>query len=149
MLHTHEATGSSPVVSTKKIPWNRKVLRDFFLTFEGCFPLFFSYGGFPLPSGNAPDKVLHPLCAFPLHLLSHMTLDDLPLLVWCSCQTALYSIAKGVFLSTSSPLGFSSTTRLAIGFLFTKKVPPSGGTFYVSKNYAFSQGKSRVIQRKS
>lgn len=58
-----------------KIPWNRKVLRDFFLTFEGCFPLFFSYGGFPLPSGNAPDKVLHPFSTFPLHLIGDMTVD--------------------------------------------------------------------------
>ena len=58
-----------------KIPWNRKVLRDFFLTFEGCFPLFFPYGGFPLPSGNAPDKVLHPFSTFPLHLIGDMTVD--------------------------------------------------------------------------
>ncbi len=47
----------------------------FFLPFGGGFPCFFPYSGFPLSSGNAPDKALHPLCAFPLHLLSHMTID--------------------------------------------------------------------------
>ena len=56
-------------------PLEPQGFEGFFLTSEVCFPLFFPYGGFPLPSGNAPDKVLHPLCAFPLHLLSHMTID--------------------------------------------------------------------------
>ena len=43
----------------------------------GIFPVcwkMFSLN-FPLSSSNAPDKVLHPLCAFPLHLIGDMTVD--------------------------------------------------------------------------
>ena len=56
-------------------PLEPQGFEGFFLTSEVCFPLFFSYGGFPLPSGNAPDKVLHPFSTFPLHLIGDMTVD--------------------------------------------------------------------------
>ena len=39
------------------------------------FPLWRFFTCFPLSSSNAPDKVLHPLCAFPLHLIGDMTVD--------------------------------------------------------------------------
>ena len=57
--------------------------------------------------------------SYEINYLRHSS-DDLPLLFLVQLADRTPIIAKGVFSSSSSPLGFFWTTRLASGFLHTK-----------------------------
>lgn len=68
MLHTHEATGSSPVVSTKKKSLEPLRFQGFSLFSQRSLPFIY-------PLEQFFDKALHPLGALATHLVGDMAID--------------------------------------------------------------------------
>ena len=63
-------TGSSPVPSTKQIPWSRKALRDFLLPPKPFDPL-----SDPLQVENLCNEALHALGTCGSHVICKVTVD--------------------------------------------------------------------------
>ena len=78
-------------------------------------------------------QTLYDICNSISYVIDYLRLpflDDLLLLSLAVARPQVHYTTKGGFLSSLSPIGFFSTTRLASGFLHTKKGCPDGHPFF-------------------